>query len=188
MAGRDMVPDDDLTAAGLLCRLQMLLQAAAAAPGDASVCELALMQAAAATGADSAVLGRLRGPEVMHVTLLFGAGEPVHDVGVLQVSPRYPLTDLVVRERSIWLSSSIEIRTAYPSAGGIWGRAFGGVPMLSGGVAVGALGVIHDYSGHLFTPAERTFLAGVADLCATVLTHPSADARPPSTVAPVMDA
>ncbi|MEV4642279.1 GAF domain-containing protein [Actinoplanes sp. NPDC049548] len=170
MDRHDRVPDDDLGASGLLCRLHMLLHlAVASAPGDTSVLKLAMIQAAAATGADSAVLGTVNDRDVVDVSMLSAAGGPVHDAGALAVSPQYPLTDVIVRAKPIWLASPPEVRAAYPTGGALWGRAFAGVPLLAGGAAIGAIGLIHDTTGHHFTDVERTFVSAVADLCAGVL-------------------
>ncbi|MCA2211597.1 GAF domain-containing protein [Jidongwangia harbinensis] len=182
-----MVPDDDLGAADLLRRLSLLLHATAASPSDATVLQLALAQAVAATGADIAVLGRVTDQDVIDVTLLFDTGATVHEIGVLDVDSRYPLTDVVVRERAIWLASPPEIRLGYPDGGALWGCAFAGVPLMAGGVAVGAIGLIYDATGHYFTAAEREYLSAVADLCATVLAHPHAQTWPPREVSPVAD-
>jgi GAF domain-containing protein len=187
MTGRELSPDDGPGAAALLHRLHLLLHAATASPGDATVLQLALIQAVAATGADSAVLGTIRDTDLVDVTMLFGAGEPVHDVGALTLDSRYPLTDVIVRERAIWLTSFPEIQEAYPRGGTLWGKAFAGVPLLQRGVPLGAIGLIHDTSGHDFGAAERAFLSAVADLCATVLGHPDATTWPPSEMAPVLD-
>ena len=187
MAGHEMLPDDDLGAAGLLHRLHMLLHAAAMSPGDGTVLQLALTQAMAATGADSAVLGTIRDRDVVDMTLLFGAGGPVHDIGGLTLDSRNPLHDAIVRERAIWLTSFREIQDAYPRGSALWGHAFAGVPLLHRGVAVGAIGLIHDITSHRFTTTERTFLGAVADLCASVLAHPEATMWPPRTTAPVID-
>jgi GAF domain-containing protein len=188
MAGHEIPSDDDLGAASLLHRLQMLLHAAATSPGDATVLQLALIQAVAATGADSVVLGTMRDGDVIDVTLLFGTGELVHDVGAFTLDSRYPLHDVIVRERAMWLASFGEIRDAYPQGHMLWGHSFAGVPLLHQGAAVGAIGLIHDTTGHYFTTAERAFLSAVADLCATVLAHPHFTAWPPRTVPQVFDA
>jgi GAF domain-containing protein len=182
-----MVPGDDLGAAGLLHRLHMLLHAAAVSPGDGTVLQAALMQAIAAIGADCAVLATVGDRDVIDMTMLFGAGEPVHNVGALMLDSRYPLHDVIVRERAIWLTSFSEIREAYPRGSALWGHAFAGVPLLHRGVAVGAIGLIHDITGHHFTTAEKAFLSAVADLCATVLAHPHATTWPPRTVVPAVD-
>ncbi|MFI7601535.1 GAF domain-containing protein [Actinoplanes sp. NPDC049681] len=171
MNRRDRIANDDLGAAGLLSRLHMLLHAAATSPADAGVLKLALIQAAAATGADSAVLGTMRDRDLIDVTLLPGAGDPVHDVGVLPVGSRYPLTDVILRGRPVWLTSPREIRLAYPVGGALWGFAFAGAPLLLRGVPIGAVGLIHDNAAHCFTAVERVFVSAVADVCATVLSH-----------------
>lgn len=163
------MPDDYFAATGLLARLQLLLQAVAAAPGDVDVLQLALAQAIAATGADSAVLGQLRHHRGAMAMMEFRAGGVVHEGGTLLVGPRYPLTDAIAREEPIWLSSLPEIRTTYPTAGRLWGRAFAAVPLMVRHVPVGAIAVIHDTDGHDFTGTERLFLRSVADLCAPVV-------------------
>ncbi|MEV4636606.1 GAF domain-containing protein [Actinoplanes sp. NPDC049548] len=167
--GAEMTPDDDFGAARLLSRLHLLLQAATASPRDPEVLELALIQAVAATGADSAVLGTLRRRDILDVRLLAGTGGPMHEVGALHVGSRYPLTDAIVQEKPVWLSSPPEIRSSYPTAGGLWGRAFAALPLMVRQVPVGAIGVIHDAAGHYHTGVERVFLSTVADVCATIV-------------------
>ncbi|MEV4641403.1 GAF domain-containing protein [Actinoplanes sp. NPDC049548] len=165
------MPDDEAAAAGLLARLHLLLQAAAAAPGDVTVLELALAQAIAATGADSAVLGQLRDHRAAMATMEVRAGGGMHRGGTLRVGGRYPLTDAVAKEDSIWLSSLPEIRTTYPTAGRLWGRAFAAVPLIVRHIPVGAIAVIHDTDAHQFTRVERLFLRSVADLCAPLVAN-----------------
>jgi hypothetical protein len=171
--GLDMA-DEEANAAGLLSRLQLLLHAMSASPSDVAVLELALAQAVAATGAGIGVLGTMGRRGFVDLTMMFGIGEGVRRCGALQVGSRYPLTDAIARERSIWLSSPSDIKDAYPAAGGMWGRAFAAVPLTVGLVPVGAIGVIHDAMGHDFTNTERVFLCAVADICATIVADPQA--------------
>jgi hypothetical protein len=147
----------------------LLLHAATVAPRDTTILELALIQAVAAIGADSAVLGTLASRDILDVKLLSGTGGAVHEVGALHVGTRYPLTDAIVQEKPIWLSSPPEIRSSYPTAGGLWGRAFAAVPLMIRHMPVGAIGVIHDTAGHYHTATERVFLSAVADICAGIV-------------------
>ncbi|MEV8510339.1 hypothetical protein AB0368_36680 [Actinoplanes sp. NPDC051475] len=166
-----MSSKENVGAAGLLSRLGMLVQATVLSPGDTTLLELALVQAVAAIGADCAMLG-IRRREVLDVTLLSGAGGATHDMGILQVGSRYPLTDAIVQERSIWLSSPPEIRSAYPSAGGLWGRAIAVVPLMLRHCPVGAIAIIHETAVHHHCGSERLFLTAVADICATMVADP----------------
>ncbi|OJF12608.1 hypothetical protein BG844_19700 [Couchioplanes caeruleus subsp. caeruleus] len=151
--------------------MHLLLGAAAAAPSDADMLELGLSQAIAATGAGSAVLGTLRDRSTLDLAMVTEGGGRISRCGALRVGPRYPLTDAIARERPVWLSSAAEIAAAYPTAGGLWGRAFAAVPVMVRGVPMGAIGVIHDEGGHLFTAAQRTCLRAVADICALVMAY-----------------
>ncbi|MFI5493996.1 hypothetical protein [Actinoplanes sp. NPDC051859] len=173
-----MRPEQDFGWADSLSRLQLLLQAVAAAPTDASVLELGLTQVIAATGAGSAVLGTMRDHGTLELAMVTGIGGSISPCGVLRVGSRYPLTDAIARERAVWLSSSAEIAASYPAASGLWGRAFAAVPVMSRGMPLGAIGVIYDDGAHAFTGAERLCLRGVADICAIVLAHRQAIGMP----------
>ncbi|GGQ59912.1 GAF domain-containing protein [Couchioplanes azureus] len=166
-----MSPDEKSGCTDALSRVHLLLGAAAAAPSDADVLELGLSQAIAATGAGSAVLGTLRDRTTLDMAMVAEGGGRISRCGALRVGPRYPLTDAIAREQPVWLSSAAEIAAGYPTAGGLWGRAFAAVPVLVRGVPAGAIGVIHDAGEHVFTAGERLCLQAVADICALVMAY-----------------
>ncbi|MEV6600764.1 GAF domain-containing protein [Actinoplanes sp. NPDC051346] len=166
-----MSSDVECGSADALSRLHLLLGAVAATPSDADVVELGLSQAIAVTGAGSAVLGTLRDPATLDLAMASGGGGSISRCGALRVGSRYPLTDAIARQRSVWLSSAAEIAAAYPTAGGLWGRAFAAVPIMVRGLPIGAIGVIHDDGNHVFTDAERLCLRAIADICAVVMAH-----------------
>ncbi|GGQ42891.1 GAF domain-containing protein [Couchioplanes azureus] len=167
--GSVMMSDGNYGAADLLSRLYLLLEAALRSPGDPAVVEVALVQAVAGSGADSAVLGTMTTDGNLDLMMMPSGCGPLRPAGALTVGPHNPLTDAVVREDSIWLSSPVEIRAAYPSAGLLWGRAFAAVPLMVRHKPVGVLGIIHDAAVHVFTASEREYLGAVASTCATVV-------------------
>ena len=175
---------------GRFDRLALVLRAVAALPDEPDSPTLLVAQAATAVGAQGAVLGQITDGQVEILATFGYEPEQLDSCGPLQIGDRgLPLTWAATVGEAVWLSSQEETLQRFPQIVALTPRderAYAALPLIAGGKVLGVLGVSYDEQ-HRFTRSERTFLQGLADICALCMDRWAAERDqdgPPTPSAP----
>ena len=159
----------DPSAYPLLARLQMVAAACADSMTLDELVSVALGQGVGSVGAAGAVLYLCR-HDGLSLAGSLGVGRACEGWELLPYEEILPLTDAVRGKTAVWLPSVLDKERRYPALAATRSgfHATASLPLVAGGVQLGALGVAFN-GEHGFTSAERLFLLALSDQIASTL-------------------